>query len=47
MGDAVNIANTKTRKNFVRGLTNYNSSDLEKIKGKNLRYGKYYKRNGR
>ncbi|GHT55366.1 glutamate 5-kinase [Endomicrobiia bacterium] len=33
-GDTVNIANTKTRKNFARGLTNYNSLDLEKIKGK-------------
>ncbi|GHT43216.1 hypothetical protein AGMMS49921_10660 [Endomicrobiia bacterium] len=41
MGDTVNIANTKTRKNFARGLANYNSSDLEKIKGKNLGYGKY------
>jgi glutamate 5-kinase len=33
-GDTVNIANTETKKDFARGLTNYNSLDLEKIKGK-------------
>jgi glutamate 5-kinase len=33
-GDTVNIANTQTRKDFARGLTNYSSLDIEKIKGR-------------
>ncbi|MCA6085820.1 glutamate 5-kinase [Candidatus Endomicrobiellum agilis] len=33
-GDTVNIANIETKKDFARGLTNYDSSVIEKIKGK-------------
>ncbi|MDR1122864.1 MAG: glutamate 5-kinase [Endomicrobium sp.] len=33
-GDTVNIANAETKKDFARGLTNYDSSVVEKIKGK-------------
>ncbi|MDR1926732.1 MAG: glutamate 5-kinase [Endomicrobium sp.] len=33
-GDTVNIANVETGKDFARGLTNYNSENLEKIKSK-------------
>jgi glutamate 5-kinase len=33
-GDTVNIACTDTKKDFARGLTNYDSITLEKIKGK-------------
>jgi glutamate 5-kinase len=33
-GDTVNVANAKTKKDFARGLTNYDSSIIEKIKGK-------------
>jgi glutamate 5-kinase len=33
-GDTVNIANVETGKDFARGLTNYNSENLEKIKRK-------------
>jgi glutamate 5-kinase len=33
-GDTVNIANVETKKDFARGLTNYDSSAVEKIKGK-------------
>jgi glutamate 5-kinase len=33
-GDTVNIANAETKKDFARGLTNYDCSVVEKIKGK-------------
>ena len=33
-GDTVNIANAATKKDFARGLINYDSSIVEKIKGK-------------
>jgi glutamate 5-kinase len=33
-GDTVNIANAETKKDFARGLNNYNSSVVEKINGK-------------
>ncbi|MDR3071022.1 MAG: glutamate 5-kinase [Endomicrobium sp.] len=32
-GDTVNIANIETKKDFARGLTNYDSATIEKIKG--------------
>lgn len=33
-GDTINIANAQTKKDFARGLTNYDSDILEKVKGK-------------
>jgi glutamate 5-kinase len=33
-GDTVNVANAETKKDFARGLTNYDSSTIGKIKGK-------------
>ncbi|MDR2437013.1 MAG: glutamate 5-kinase [Endomicrobium sp.] len=33
-GDTVNVASAETKKDFARGLTNYDSSIIEKIKGK-------------
>jgi glutamate 5-kinase len=33
-GDTINIANAQTKKDFARGLTNYDSNILEKVKGK-------------
>ncbi|MDR1417919.1 MAG: glutamate 5-kinase [Endomicrobium sp.] len=33
-GDTITIANAQTQKDFARGLTNYDSNILEKIKGK-------------
>jgi glutamate 5-kinase len=33
-GDTVNIANAQTKKDFARGLANYDSNIIEKIKGK-------------
>ncbi|MDR3256888.1 MAG: glutamate 5-kinase [Endomicrobium sp.] len=33
-GDTVNISDAETKKDFARGLTNYDSEDVEKIKGK-------------
>jgi glutamate 5-kinase len=34
-GDTINIANAQTGKHFARGLTNYDSKDIEKVKGRN------------
>ncbi|MCA6071028.1 MAG: hypothetical protein LE168_01355 [Endomicrobium sp.] len=44
-GDTIYIANSDTEKDFARGLTNYSNKVLEKIKGKNDRNEKNYKRN--
>ncbi|MDR3124975.1 MAG: glutamate 5-kinase [Endomicrobium sp.] len=33
-GDTIDIANAQTGKNFARGLTNYDSKDIEKVKGR-------------
>ncbi|MDR2616517.1 MAG: glutamate 5-kinase [Endomicrobium sp.] len=33
-GDTINIANAQTGKHFARGLTNYDSKDIEKVKGR-------------